>query len=108
MYQGIAAGVALGWPLAVPAVAYAAATGLSAIQNIKSQSYGGGGSTGAVSSGSAPTLPTDTNAPGNAGNSGGGQNITVRGINPGQFFSGQQLLDLINAATDNGGVLKAG
>lgn len=105
MYQGIAAGVALGFPLAIPAVAYAAATGLSAIQNIRSQSFGGGPS-GSVAQ-SAPTLPTDTNVAGNAG-SNNVQNITVRGINPGQFFSGQQILDIINAAQENGGILKAG
>lgn len=109
MYTGIAAGLKLGWPAAIPAVAYATATGLSAIRNIKSQTATGG-ATGAVSSGGAPTLPTDPNVAGNAGASGGGggQNITVRGINPGQFFSGQQILDIINAATANGGVLKAG
>lgn len=42
-YQGIAAGLKLGWPMAIPAVAYAAATGFAQIQKLRSTQYGGGG-----------------------------------------------------------------
>lgn len=35
-YQGITAGVALGWPAAIPAVAFAAATGFKAVKDIVS------------------------------------------------------------------------
>ncbi len=40
-YQGITAGVKLGWPLAIPAVAYATATGFSAVKNITKLEQGG-------------------------------------------------------------------
>jgi hypothetical protein len=33
-YQGIAAGVSLGWPMAIPAVLFAAASGFAAVKNI--------------------------------------------------------------------------
>jgi hypothetical protein len=55
-YQGIAAGVKLGYPLAIPAVAMAAATGFAAVKNILAVKVPGG-SGGA----SAPSL--NANAP---------------------------------------------
>lgn len=44
-YQGITAGVKLGYPMAIPAVAFAAATGFAAVKNIlkTSKSSSGGG-----------------------------------------------------------------
>ena len=60
-YQGIAAGVKLGYPLAIPAVAMAAMTGFSAVKNIlavKVPSASGGGSPNMPSvSTSAPMTP---------------------------------------------------
>jgi hypothetical protein len=53
-YQGISKGVALGFPLAIPAVAMASMTGFSAVKNIlavKTPSGGGGGS-------SSPSMPS--------------------------------------------------
>ncbi len=51
-YQGISAGVALGYPMAIPAVAIAALTGFAAVKNIlKTNKDGSGG--GAASGGSA-------------------------------------------------------
>lgn len=41
--QGVAAGVKLGWPAGIPAVAWALATGLPQIAAIKSTSFQGGG-----------------------------------------------------------------
>jgi len=51
-YQGITAGVKLGYPAAIPAVAFAAATGFAAVKNIlktNKGSTGGGESTGTSS-----------------------------------------------------------
>lgn len=56
-YQGISAGVALGFPAAIPAVAAAAATGFKAIKDIASTkvpSAVGGGSASSGSGGSTP------------------------------------------------------
>jgi hypothetical protein len=54
-YQGISAGVKLGYPAAIPAVAMAAATGFAAVKNILSTNKGGGGSTSTPSSNLADT-----------------------------------------------------
>lgn len=59
-YQGIAAGVKLGYPLAIPAVAAAAATGFAAVRNIlKTNKDGGGGASGSAGSatGGGTTAP---------------------------------------------------
>lgn len=55
-YKGIAAGVKLGWPLAIPAVAYASATGFNAVKNIlKTNVPGKSGGGGSAPGSSAPT-----------------------------------------------------
>lgn len=61
-YKGIAAGVKLGFPKAIPAVAFAAATGFKAVKNILAvkvpgKSGSSGGSTGAAPSVTAPVAP---------------------------------------------------
>ena len=54
-YEGISAGVKLGYPAAIPAVAAAAATGFAAVKNIlKTDKNGGGGSSSAGSSTATP------------------------------------------------------
>ena len=55
-YQGIAAGVKLGYPLAIPAVAMAAATGFAAVKNILAVKVPGG-------SGGASAPSVNTSAP---------------------------------------------
>lgn len=76
MYQGISAGVALGFPAAIPAVATATTTGLKAIKDITSTkvpsakgsgSVGGGGGGFSANlatnlSGQGVTLPSSSNA----------------------------------------------
>jgi len=52
-YQGIAAGVKLGFPLAIPAVLAAAATGFKAVKSIIATKVPGGGGSGG---GSAPSM----------------------------------------------------
>jgi len=49
-YQGITAGVALGYPQSIPAVIIAAATGFAAVKNILSTNKGGGGGSTSVPS----------------------------------------------------------
>ena len=56
-YQGISKGVALGFPLAIPAVAMAAMTGFSAVKNILAVKVPAGGGTGG---GSTPAMPNVT------------------------------------------------
>lgn len=50
-YEGITAGVKLGYPQAIPAVAMAAATGFAAVKNILSTNKGSSGGGGAPSAG---------------------------------------------------------
>jgi hypothetical protein len=66
-YQGISAGVALGYPAAIPAVAFAALSGFAAVRNIlktnKNSTAEGGGGTPQTTSGTASfvnTSQTDT------------------------------------------------
>jgi len=55
-YEGISAGVKLGYPAAIPAVAAAAATGFAAVKNIlKTDKNGGGGGSSSSASGSTST-----------------------------------------------------
>lgn len=73
MYQGVAAGVKLGWPLAIPAVAFALAQGGMALSKINSQQFGGGSSTasapatsGIYGSNPIPSYGTIPTAPGSS------------------------------------------
>jgi len=62
MYQGISAGVALGFPQAIPAVAFAAGTGAQAIKDIvstKVPSASGSGSVGSSGGGYSANLATN-------------------------------------------------
>lgn len=52
-YEGISAGVKLGYPAAIPAVAAAAATGFAAVKNILKTDKSGGGGGGSSSSGAS-------------------------------------------------------
>ena len=53
MYQGIAKGVALGWPMGIPAVAWATAQGIATIQKIQASQFGGAGGGGVAAGGGA-------------------------------------------------------
>ncbi len=57
-FQGISAGVKLGFPQAIPAVLAASATGFAAVKNIVKVKTPGGGGGGGVSIPSAPSIPT--------------------------------------------------
>ena len=88
--QGIAAGVKLGWPMGIPAVAWAAATGFAQITAIKNQSFGGAGGAAASGGGTPATAPN----PVGVGGSGGAQQsqtLSVAPIDPNAIFSGSQM-----------------
>jgi hypothetical protein len=55
-YQGISAGVKLGFPAAIPAVALAAATGFSAVKNIIATKVPGAASSGGAGNMTAPNV----------------------------------------------------
>lgn len=86
MYQGIAAGLKLGWPLSIPAVAFAAVNGAMAIANIRKQTYGGGGggSGGAASAASAPAASQAPAAPQQQQRAQQVANISISGDNFGR------------------------
>lgn len=63
-YQGITAGVKLGFPAAIPAVLAASVTGFKAVKNIIAVKVpGGGGSSGGNSAPSGFSVPSSTQAP---------------------------------------------
>lgn len=57
-YEGISAGVALGYPAAIPAVALAAAVGFASVKNILKTDKNGGGGGGTQSSSTGTATPT--------------------------------------------------
>jgi hypothetical protein len=79
MYQGISAGVSLGFPAAIPAVAFAAGTGLKAIKDIASTkvpSASGGGSIGGSGGGGfSADLSTNISGQGVSLNSSNDSNV---------------------------------
>ena len=93
-FQGIAAGVKLGWPMAIPAVAWAAATGFAQVSAIKNQKFGGAGGAAASGNGAAATAPNPVGV-GGATSSGGGASssstLTVAPIDPNAIFSGSAM-----------------
>lgn len=113
-YQGIAAGVKLGWPLAIPAVAWAAATGFAQVSAIKNQSFGGAGGAAASGAGTPATAPNPIGVGGQASGGGGGggnQTLTVAPIDPGAIFSGSAMQSfgerIYNFSKDGGKVVFA-
>jgi hypothetical protein len=67
------------------------------VQNIAKQKIGGAQSMGASGSFSGGTPVTNTQPQGQ-----GGTNVTVSGINPGDMFTGQQLIDTLRSVVGDG------
>ena len=88
--QGIAAGVKLGWPMGIPAVAWAAATGFAQITAIKNQSFGGAGGAAASGGGTPATAPNPVGV-GGTGGAQQSQTLSVAPIDPSAIFSGSQM-----------------
>lgn len=103
MYQGIAAGVRLGYPAAIPAVAMAAATGIKQINSIRNQKFGGPGGAAAAGGGTPAQAP---NPVGVGGTPQQQQTLTVAPIDPSGIYSGaamQQFGESIYDFSKDGG-----
>lgn len=101
-YQGIAAGVKLGWPAGIPAVAWAAATGFAQVRAIRSQSFGGGGGSGGAAAsggGSAPAQSAGLANPQPPAQD-TARVIDIQGFRDDMVFSGRQLRSLIEQIND--------
>jgi hypothetical protein len=95
--QGISEGVKLGWPLGVPAVAWAIANGKMAMDRLSSS----GGSAAGSSIGSAPSV--GGSLPSTIGSQEQIQQkrvIEVRGINKDSIINGQTLIDIFESDDD--------
>lgn len=88
--QSIAASSRLGWPMAIPAVAWSAATGLAQLNQIKNQSFGGGGGAAASGQGAPAQAPNPIDVGGRTGGGGSGT-LTVAPIDPNAIFSGSAM-----------------
>ena len=106
--EGVAAGVKLGWPLAVPAVAYALSTGGAQIAAIKATQFGGGGGGisaggggGGISAGSAAaSSPVQEAANDDLQSAPSVVNLTIDGaIDP---SGARRIIEAINEATEDG------
>lgn len=110
-YQGIAKGVALGFPAAIPAIAAASATGFAQVNAIRSQTYGGAGGAAASGNGS-PGVAANPIGVGGSTSSGGrssNQTLTVAPIDPNSIFSGSAMQSfgqkLVDFQKDGGKVI---
>jgi hypothetical protein len=88
-FQGIAAGVRLGYPMAIPAVAWAAATGFAQLSNIKNQQFGGAGGAAASGGGTPAQAPNPVGVGGAQAQQ--SQTLTVDSIDPNAIFSGASM-----------------
>lgn len=90
--QGIAAGVKLGWPMGIPAVAWAVANGAAQISRIRSTQFGGGGSAPAAVS----AAPQGQTAPGTneQGGQESGRTLRIEGLRADSLYTGNQLQSL--------------
>jgi hypothetical protein len=98
-----------GGPFLGPALAASiVAAGMVQIQTIKRTQFNGGGGAGVTAGVSATQSINASSTPVNAPGSGSGRNVYVHGFDPSKFYSGQQMLDLINDAMRDGGTLRQG
>lgn len=82
--------------------AAAAAQGYARVQQIRSQSFGGGGSAaGAAGSGGGGQVQAATSEA-VRGTGGGGTIINIRGVDPSQIYTGEQIDGLISAINERG------
>lgn len=103
-YKALAGIPVVGPALGTAAAAAATLAGAARVQQIRSQSFGGGGSASVGAGGGA-------GAGAQAGQAIGGQQeqsqtMFVQGINPSDMFTGEQLVNIINTAQENGAQLR--
>ena len=105
-YQGVSEAWKLGPILGPPLAALVATAGFANVANIRKQSFGASGGAGAASA----TQQTNANMTGVGGAQGTGaqqqQTMFVSGINPNDLFTGEQLVNMVNTAQENGAVLR--
>lgn len=105
-YQGVSEAWKLGPILGPPLAALVATAGFANVANIRKQSFGSSGGPGAASA----TQQTNANMTGVGGAQGTGaqqqQTMFVSGINPNDLFTGEQLVNMVNTAQENGAVLR--
>lgn len=77
------------------------AAGAVQLQSIRAQQFGGGGSAGVAPTVAASSAATPFSPGGNAPSS-----VTYVNLEPGQMYSGQQLVELINDAVSRGSTLR--
>lgn len=104
-YTGMAKALELGWPLGPIAAGAIALNGFAQVANIRKQTFGGGGGASAGES-SNTTQVNAANTPVAQQQQETSRNVYVRGVDPGQMFSGQQLIDIINEAQKDGAVIR--
>jgi hypothetical protein len=85
------------YPFNIPLAAAQATASAVQVQNIAKQKVGGAQSMGSSGSfsGGAPVTNTQPQAQ-------GGTNVNVSGINPGDMFTGQQMIDTLKAVVGDG------
>lgn len=103
-YTGMAKALELGWPLGPLAAGAIALNGFAQVANIRKQTFGGGGASSGASSNT--TQVNAANTPVAQQQQETSRNVFVRGVDPGQMFSGQQLIDIINEAQKDGAVIR--
>lgn len=93
-----------GPPLAAAFAGAAVVAGFARVQSIASQSFGGGkGSAGGAGAGSGSVQTAGVGIQGQQEQS---QTMFVQGINPNDLYSGEQMVNMINMAQENGAVLR--
>jgi hypothetical protein len=83
------------YPFNIPLAAAQATASAVQVQNIAKQKVGGAQTMGSSSSFSGGTPVTNTQQQ-------GGTNVTVSGINPGDMFTGQQMIDTLRSVVGDG------
>lgn len=105
--QGIAAGVRLGWPMGIPAVAWAVANGAAQISKIRSTQFGGGGGSSPTTSAAGSSAQQLPNGGQQAGASGDARVLRIEGFNASSLYTGSQMENLANSLeefwSDGGG-----
>lgn len=103
-YQGIARGVALGWPAAIPAVAWATLNGFKQVRALKSQTFNGGGeSAGGIAASSgvvdvSAQIPAENAAPANDENSPAEAGRVTQIILPGNVYGFDDFKTAVSTA----------
>lgn len=103
-YKALAGIPVVGPALGAAAAAAATAAGYARVNQIRSQSFQGGGSASGAAGGGGVSAPQAQTVQGNGEST--GANLFVQGLNPTDLFSGAQVVDIINEAQEQGAVLR--